>query len=96
MVIEGRFGPAAGPALDRLIANAPIAIVPVDRDQAQRARDGFRRFGRGRHPAALNFGDCFAYALAASAKMPLLFKGDEFARTDIPAVDLTPYRPVRP
>jgi ribonuclease VapC len=58
-------------------------IVPLTADQAQLARDGWRRFGKGRHKAALNLGDCFAYALAMERNQPLLFKGDDFAQTDV-------------
>jgi ribonuclease VapC len=60
-----------------------VEIVPVSVAQARLAADGFARFGRGRHPAKLNFGDCFAYALARERGEPLLFKGDGFARTDV-------------
>lgn len=59
-------------------------MVPVTLDQAEVARDAYRRFGRGNHPAGLNFGDCFSYALARISGEPLLFKGDDFSRTDIP------------
>ena len=58
-------------------------IVPVTADQATLAVDAFRRFGKGRHPAGLNFGDCFSYALAKATGEPLLFKGDDFSQTDI-------------
>ncbi|MBK5295644.1 MAG: type II toxin-antitoxin system VapC family toxin, partial [Vicinamibacteria bacterium] len=60
-----------------------IELVPVDADQAEVARRGFSRFGKGRHRAALNFGDCFAYALAMSLGESLLFKGDDFRHTDV-------------
>ncbi|KST58027.1 hypothetical protein AO398_23325 [Methylobacterium sp. GXS13] len=60
-----------------------IALGPVDHAVAQVAADAFARYGKGRHPAGLNFGDCFAYALARSLNAPLLFKGDDFARTDV-------------
>ena len=92
MVLESRIGPAGGTALDRLVSGIPIDIVAVDRDQADVARLCFRQFGRGRHPAALNFGDCFAYALAKTARRPLLFKGSDFSQTDIPAVRLQSFR----
>ena len=59
--------------------------MPVTAEQADAARDAWRRFGKGNHPAGLNFGDCFAYALAKATGEPLLFKGDDFARTDIEA-----------
>jgi ribonuclease VapC len=71
-------------ALDSLIDHLKIEIVPVDHSQALLAREAFRRFGKGRHPAGLNFGDCFSYALAKQTGEPLLFKGTNFAQTDIP------------
>jgi len=60
-------------------------MVPFDREQAGVARDAWRRYGKGRHPAGLNFADCCAYALAATSGEPLLFKGEDFARTDVRA-----------
>lgn len=83
LVLEGRHGPAAAGKLDALIADQEIEIVPFDAEQLGFARAAFRRFGRGRHPAALNFGDCFAYALAKARGLPLLFKGNDFAQTDV-------------
>lgn len=85
MVIDARQGAEGLRRLDRLIAAAGIEIVPVDRAQAEAARDGWRRFGKGRHPAGLNLGDCFAYALAQERHEPLLFKGEDFSRTDVVA-----------
>ncbi len=85
MVVEGRAGPEAGPELDDLLRRFNIRVWPVTSKQAEIARHAWRRFGKGRHPAALNFGDCFSYALASSADAPLLFKGDDFARTDVKA-----------
>jgi ribonuclease VapC len=82
-VIEGRKRAAGRADLDRFLHEAAIEIVPVTADQSQIACEAFRRFGRGRHPAALNIGDVFAYALAKVTGEPLLFKGDDFARTDI-------------
>lgn len=76
--------------LDRLISGAGIEIIAVDRTQAEAARAAYRRYGKGRHMAALNFGDCFAYALAKTTGEPLLFKGAEFAATDIGVVDRPP------
>jgi ribonuclease VapC len=67
---------AAG-ALDLFLATAGIKTIAVDLTQALAAREAFRRYGKGRHPAALNFGDCFAYALAQTLDEPLLFKGQE-------------------
>ncbi len=83
MVIEARKGETAGRELDLLIYRAGIEIVPVDQDQAEVARLAWRRFGKGRHGAALNYGDCFAYALAKTSGSPLLYKGEDFASTDI-------------
>ena len=83
MVIESRHGPDGLRDLDLLIAKAGIELVPVDEDQAYIARAAFRAYGKGRHPAGLNFGDCFAYALAKSSGEALLFKGSDFPLTDI-------------
>jgi ribonuclease VapC len=81
MVLDRRAGGRAD--LDQWLQDRTITVVPVDLALAQRAADAFVRFGKGRHPAALNYGDCFAYALARSLEAPLLFKGEDFARTDI-------------
>ncbi|MEO7158238.1 MAG: type II toxin-antitoxin system VapC family toxin [Vicinamibacterales bacterium] len=86
LVIEARKGEIGGIQLDLLIGTARIEIVPVDAEQIAEARRAFRRFGKGRHAAALNYGDLFAYALARSTGQPLLFKGDDFARTDVARV----------
>lgn len=83
IVLESRAGAAAGPNLDLLLERAPIELEPVTLEHAQAARRAWRRFGRGNHRAALNFGDCFAYALAEATREPLLFKGQDFALTDI-------------
>ena len=85
IVIESRSGIAAGQELDAYIEEAEIELVPVTVEQARAARRAWRRFGRGNHPAALNFGDCFSYALAEATGEPLLYKGEDFALTDIPA-----------
>jgi ribonuclease VapC len=69
--------------VDEMLADAAIEIVPVSLEHARLAVTAFERFGKGRHPARLNYGDCFAYALAKERVEPLLFKGDDFARTDI-------------
>ena len=82
-VIEGRKRAAGRAALELFLREAAIEIAPVTADQAEIASEVFRRFGRGRHPAGLNIGDTFAYALARATGEPLLFKGDDFARTDI-------------
>lgn len=86
IVIEARVGEAGGRELDLLIHKAAIEVVAVDTVQAELARHAYRQFGRGRHPAGLNYGDCFAYALAQSAGEALLFKGDDFSRTDVAVV----------
>ncbi|HEV7506104.1 MAG TPA: type II toxin-antitoxin system VapC family toxin [Thermoanaerobaculia bacterium] len=88
MVVESRYGDAGGLELDRLIEWVGLDIVPVDAPQARVARQAFRRFGKGRHPAALNFGDCFSYALSQVSGEPLLFKGDDFSKTDLQRVIL--------
>ena len=83
MILESRYGAEALRDFDHFIARAQITIVPVDVEQARIARDAFRRFGKGRHPAGLNFGDCCSYALARSRRDTLLFKGNDFAQSDI-------------
>lgn len=85
-VIETRFGEAGGRELDLLLHTARIELIPVDREQAELARDAFRQFGKGRHRAGLNFGDCFSYALARVSGERLLFKGDDFGHTDVEQV----------
>jgi len=70
-------------SVDRLLAAANVTVVSVTPEHARAAREAHARFGRGRHPARLNMGDCFAYALAAERGEALLFKGDDFARTDL-------------
>jgi ribonuclease VapC len=82
-VIEGRKGAAGRADLELFLREAAIETAPVTADQAEIACEVFRRFGRGRHPAGLNIGDTFAYALARATGEPLLFKGADFARTDI-------------
>ena len=90
IVIESRKGEAAGRELDLLIYRAAIEVVAVDQDQVEIARIAWRRYGKGRHPAGLNYGDCFSYALARSRELPLLFQGEDFSRTDIDAIPLLP------
>jgi ribonuclease VapC len=87
MVITMRNGAAGRAELEALLESLDVEIYPVDANLARLAYEAWLRFGKGRHPAALNFGDCFAYALAKQAGEPLLFKGNDFSRTDIePAV----------
>jgi len=88
IVIEARKGDAGGRELDLLLYRAGVDVVDVDRNQAEIARRAWRRFGKGRHAAALNYGDCFAYALAKSRDLPLLFLGDDFTQTDVDRVAL--------
>jgi ribonuclease VapC len=87
-VVEGRKGEPGRADLERLLEVGGFEVVAVTPIQAMRAIEAFRRFGRGRHPAALNIGDCFVYALAATMEEDLLFKGDDFARTDIRSAPL--------
>ena len=77
------MGLGAGGELDLLVHRAGIVIEPVSEAQVAIARQAYRSFGRGNHPAGLNFGDCFAYALSVDKGEPLLFKGDDFSQTDV-------------
>ena len=83
IVIESRYGAEGLRDLDLFLDRAAIELVAVDIEQGRLARHAFSRFGKGRHQAGLNFGDCFAYALAGELGQPLLFKGEDFARTDV-------------
>ena len=83
IVLEARRGEAAGREFDLFVVRANLQVVPVDGEQVEIARSAWRKYGKGRHPATLNFGDCFAYALAKSSGEPLLAKGSDFAATDI-------------
>lgn len=83
MVLQARHGAEGMRDLDRLVEAAGIEMVAVSREHGEEAREAFRRFGKGLHPAGLNFGDCFSYALAKTLRQPLLFKGNDFSRTDI-------------
>jgi ribonuclease VapC len=85
IVMQARTGEKGIADLDRLLEAAAVRCLAVDRAQALLARDAFARFGKGRAPAGLNYGDCFAYALAKALDRPLLFKGGDFAQTDIAA-----------
>ena len=84
IAIEARFGAEGVGHLDRLLERAGVKVVPVDLEQGRLARQAFSRFGKGRHEAGLNFGDCFSYALAQVLGEPLLFEGEDFSRTDVP------------
>lgn len=83
IVMETRKGAHGGIALTLLIERADIELVPFDAEQQILAMEAWRRFGKGRHPARLNIGDCCSYALAASLGEPLLFKGNDFSQTDL-------------
>ena len=86
VVVESRRGESAGRELDLLLHRISADVVAVNDPQLELARMAWRRYGKGRHPAALNYGDCFSYALARHAAEPLLFKGGDFALTDVAAV----------
>ena len=83
LVLEARRGEAAGREFDLFLQQAAIEVVPVDSEQVDIARVAWRKYGKGWHRAGLNFGDCFAYALAKVSSEPLLFKGDDFLHTDL-------------
>jgi ribonuclease VapC len=83
MVIETRLGEQGGSELDLWLHKVGVEIVAVEAEHADQARRAWRRFGKGRHAAGLNFGDCFSYALAKIIGEPLLFKGEDFKKTDI-------------
>jgi len=86
MVIEARLWPAGQDVVGRFLRDARVDVVPVDADLAERALSGWRRYGKGRHPAGLNFGGCFTYALADRTGHPVLCTGSDFAATDITVV----------
>ncbi len=83
MVMIGRGLPEVVNLLDALLQELAIEIVPFDQELARESRGAFIRFGKGRHSAGLNFGDCVSYALAQTRGLPLLYKGDDFAKTDV-------------
>lgn len=88
IVMQGRHGDGGAQRLGALLTQLGVEAVPVTVAHAALAREAFRRFGKGRHPAGLNYGDCFSYALAVALSEPLLFVGDDFGQTD---VDVAPY-----
>lgn len=88
IVLSARKGPAATRELDLLLHRTQAMVVPLTADLAESARDAWERFGRGRHPAGLNIGDCCSYSLSRSLSEPLLFKGDDFNLTDLDVVAL--------
>ncbi len=83
IVLEARKGYEGVRDFDLFVARAEIKLAEVDAEQAEIARTAFRKFGKGRHAANLNFGDCFSYALAKANSLPLLFKGNDFSQTDV-------------
>jgi ribonuclease VapC len=83
IVLEAQHGPEVVRQCDALLRRAEVLIEPVTVEQAHLARQAYIDFGKGRHPAALNYGDCFAYALAKATGEPLLFKGEDFKKTDV-------------
>lgn len=90
IVLEAKRGESAGREFDLFLVRANLQVVAVDSEQTEIARSAWRKYGKGRHPAALNFGDCFAYALAKFAGQPVLAKGTDFAATDIEVCPLRP------
>lgn len=90
IVLAKKFGRAGGQSLDLFLQKAGIHVEPVSAEHARLAREAYSRFGKGLHPAGLNFGDVFAYALAVSESQPLLFKGDDFDKTDVQVAARSP------
>ena len=88
IVAEAKAQPDGMAELDMLLTLLRVEIIRVTRDHAELARTAYSRYGKGRHPAGLNFGDCFSYSLARALGEPLLFVGSDFSRTDI---DVSPY-----
>jgi ribonuclease VapC len=89
LVVEARKGDSGAREVDLLFHRGRLEIAAFEQSQLELARDAWRQYGKGRHPAGLNLGDCFSYALAKSLGEPLLFKGSDFAQTDVtPAVPL--------
>jgi ribonuclease VapC len=86
LVMQSRLGDAGPTRAKQLLALEQMRTVPLDEVLADAAADAYRRFGKGRHPAGLNFGYCFSYALASREQVPLLFTGDDFAKTDLRVV----------
>ena len=83
VVVDNQISAAAGRQLDALMSRADIRVEAVTREHANIARQAYLDFGKGNHAARLNFGDCFAYALSKATGLPLLFKGDDFTKTDL-------------
>jgi ribonuclease VapC len=89
LVVEHQLGATGHSELDRLLGTAGITPVPLELAHVHWALEGWRRFGKGRHRAALNLGDCFSYGLARALQAPLLFKGNDFTATDVEPVPLS-------
>lgn len=85
IVMQSRYGDAGEREVDAILQRIRVDVVPVSLQHVDMARSAFRRFGKGRHPAKLNFGDCFAYALSKALGEPLLFVGEDFGKTDVSA-----------
>jgi ribonuclease VapC len=90
VVIEARKGPAGPRELDLLLHEGGVELVAMDAEQVAIARRAYHQFGKGRHPAKLNLGDCCSYALSIQSGEPLLFKGDDFTKTDVEPVAIPP------
>jgi ribonuclease VapC len=86
IVLTQKLGPVGPTAADHLVRSLAIQVVDVDSRQAELAGRGFVRFGKGRHPAALNFGDCFVYGLASVLRLPIVCLGDDFPQTDLKTI----------
>jgi ribonuclease VapC len=84
LVLTAKLGRTAHPVLSRFVQEAGLTVIPFSDEHARVAVEAYASFGRGRHPAGLNFGDCLTYAVAHLAAQPLLFVGDDFTRTDLP------------
>ncbi len=89
VVIETKKGPAGGREFDLLLHEAGIEMIGLNEEQFKLARRAYQKYGKGKHPAGLNLGDCCSYALSRSSGEPLLFKGDDFSKTDVAVVSLT-------
>jgi ribonuclease VapC len=93
IIIEDRYGYEGMRDFKLLITEAGVEVEPVTYEQAELAHEAYRQYGRGNHPARLNFGDCFAFALARMTDEPLLYKGDDFSKTDIASATARPAEP---
>lgn len=87
IVVEARYGEAGGRELEALFSKAGVVVAPFTAEHAEIAKTAWRRYGKGRHAAGLNFGDCVSYALTQASGEPLLFKGQDFSQTDVAAVN---------